>query len=180
MEPTESVAPTANSIELELTVRRFEGRLAELAGDLRSAKELVSSKNSQIIKLEAENLRLKMTRTDKELSTEVDGLRREVGLKHKELVDLKRRLEVFQDNEKVTLHRAVAAEQKIVIMQTTMTTMQKARDAAHLEVEKHDRERLEAVRNMVDYDDRMKKALARVKELEPKNKGSEVPKAARK
>lgn len=174
------LAPTTKEVNQEILIVGLNGRINTLESDKVSLGALVSSKNSQITRLEAENLRLKMTRTDKELAVQVEGLRFEVGKKDRESVDLKRKLETFQDNEKIILRRAVAAEQKIVVMQNTMMTMQRGRDAAYLEVEKHDRERLESVRHMVDATDRAKKAEERIKEFEKKPKGPEAPKAAKK
>jgi chromosome segregation ATPase len=160
--------PTPQEIELELLQRRFEGRLAELTQDLRSARSLVSEKNSQIVRLEAENLRLKMTRTDRELSTQIDGLRTEVGKKDRELVELRRQIEKFVENEKVILHRAAVADQKVATVQNTLVTMQRSRDAAQAETEKHDRARAEAVTQMIAAADRARRAEERLAELEKK------------
>jgi CheY-like chemotaxis protein len=172
-------APTPKEIELELTLRRFEERLAEIAAEKRSLTDQVKVQGDKVIRLEAENVRLKMQRTDAALATEVEGLRSEVGRKDRALVDYRRQLDKFleneklilrraDDNEKMLLQRATSAEQKIVLMQTTMERMQKARDAAYLEVEKHDRERLEAVSKIVAASDRARKAEERLAQFEKK------------
>ena len=131
---------------------------------------MASVQNAKVIRLEAEVIRLRMTRTDKDLTTQVEGLRHEVGRKDREAVDLRRALDTALENGVLTLRRATSAEQKIATLQNTLMTFQKARDAAYAEVEKHDRERLDAVRQMVDAVDRAKKAEARIEELEKKGK----------
>lgn len=168
MGPDIGTTPTTKELELELTINRFQDAFAEVAKEKRSLVDQLKIQSDKVIRLEAQNVGLKMTRTDKELSSQVDGLRIEVGKKDRELVDLKRRLQTLQENEALILRRAASAEEKIRIQQTTMETFQKSRDAAHEAVERHDRERLEAVRTMIEAQDRAKKAEARVAELEKK------------
>jgi hypothetical protein len=162
--------------ESRATLRRFEERIIELAKDSASLKALVSEKNTQIVRLEAENVRLKMTRTDAELGKQVDGLRIEVGKKDRELVDLRRAVEKYQGNEKILLGRALLAEQKTLAFQNTLITAQVARDAAQAReqeakdsaderVEEQNQLRLEAVRGMVSAVDRSGKLDQKVLDL---------------
>lgn len=169
--PAPSEAETSiKDLNREIQLRAISTRLIETEKDLDEAKKLVSHKNAQITKLETENVRLKMQRTDRELAVQVDALRSEVGKKDRENVELRRRIEALQENEAIILRRAASAEQKVVLMQGTMETFQKSRDKAHLDVEKHDRERLDAVRQMVDAQDRAKKAETKLAELEGRGK----------
>jgi chromosome segregation ATPase len=170
MAPIEISAPTTKEINQEILIRALGGKLEATEADLKSLKDAVRVKNEKIVKLEAENIRLKLERTDKELSAQVDGLRTEVSKKDRELVDLKRAVGTLKENEVLLLRRASAAEQKILLQQTTMERMQKSRDAAHAEVEAHEKDRLDAVRKVIDYDDRLKKANVRIAELEGKGK----------
>lgn len=173
MPPPESVltpAPTSRELNQAIQLTAIGDRLKSTEADLKSLQDVVRLKNEKVLKLETENVRLKMQRTDAELATQVDALRVEVGKKDRELVDLKKRITTLQENEALILRRASSAEQKISIMQNTMRTMQRARDAAHIEVEKHDRERLDAVRQMVGSEDRAKKAEQRLAEIENKGK----------
>lgn len=117
-------------VVLEMRVDNLMKRIAAFESEVMSLKSLVSQKNLQVIRLEAENVRLKMVRTDAELSKQVDGLRKEVGIKDRALVDYKRQLDIFLENEKLILVRATAAEQKTATLQNTLTTMQTARDAS--------------------------------------------------
>jgi chromosome segregation ATPase len=167
--------PTTKEIQQDIALVALRASLSASQADLAALKSLISSKNVQITRLEAENVRLKMTRTDKELATQVDGLRHEVGRKDRALVDYRRQLNTFLENEKVILHRAAVAEQKVLTVQNTLTTMQRARDAAQLEVEKHERDRLDAVRTMIAAQDRAKTAEARIAELEKKGKPPIAP-----
>jgi hypothetical protein len=169
-------APSTHEVNLAIQLDATRQIIKNLERDNKDLKALVSAKNSSIIKLETENGRLKMTRSDKELVTQVEGLRKEVGLKDRALIDYKRQLDIFLENEKIILRRAANAEQKVVTVQETLVRMQRSRDAAHVEVEKHDRDRLEAVRTMIDASDRAKKAEARVVELEKKPIAKQVPK----
>jgi chromosome segregation ATPase len=168
--PESLLQPTTKEINQGLLIEALGDKLKVVEGDLKSLQDVVRLKNEKVLKLEAENIRLKMQRTDAELATQVDGLRTEVGKKDRELVELRRRLETLQENEAIILRRAATAEEKVKVMQTTMGTMQRARDTAHEDVERHDRERLDAVRQMVDAQDRAKKLEARVAELENKKK----------
>lgn len=168
MEPTVTAPPTAKEVELELTLGRFETRLSELAQDKRSLVDQLKVQSDKVIRLEAEVVRLRMTRTDAELSTQVDGLRKEVGKKDRELVDFRRELEKFRENEKVILHRAATADAKVATVQNTLVTMQRSRDAAQLEVEKHDRARTEAVTQMIAASDRARRAEEKLAGLEKK------------
>lgn len=170
MGPLELSAPSTKEINQEILIRAIGGKLESTEADLKSLQDVVKVKNEKIVRLEAENIRLKLQRTDAELQGQVDGLRIEVGKKDRELVDLKRAIGTLKENEVLLLRRASAAEQKISLQQITMERMQKSRDAAHAEVETHDKDRLDAVRQIVDYDDRLKKANARIVELEGKGK----------
>jgi chromosome segregation ATPase len=161
-------APTTKEVNQELTIIALGDRLKLLEADLKSAGEISKVTNERVRKLEAENIRLKMERTDKELASQVEGLRKEVGKKDKELVELKRELEKFKENEKVILHRAAVADQKVTTVQNTLVTMQRSRDAAQTEVEKHDRARSEAVTQMIAASDRARRAEERLAQLEKK------------
>lgn len=165
-----SPAETTQEINRALVIIALNDRLKVLEGDLKSAETRVKLQNDKILKLEAENTRLKMERTDRELTTQVEGLKIEVGKKDRELVDLRRRIGTFEENEAIILRRAAVAEQKTAVMQATIETMQKGRDAACERAEQHDQDRLDAVRKMIDAQDRAKKAEARVAELEKRGK----------
>lgn len=136
--------------EARSTIRRFEEHVASQHKDKTSLERLVQEKNSRILSLEAENIRLKMLRTDAELRTQVDGLRTEVGKKDRELVELRRVIEKFKDNEKSLLGRTAAAEQRALTFQENMKLMQADRDSADEKLEEQSRLRNEAVRKMVD------------------------------
>lgn len=179
--PFDTEAPSTREVNLEIQLIAAGKIVESLESDKKSLTGVMVQKNAQVVRLEAEVVRLRMTRTDKELQTQVDGLRIEVGKKDRELVELKRAVATFQENEKITLRRATSAEQKIATMQETLTRMQRSRDAAHVEVEKHDRERLDAVGNMMSWADRAKKAEARIAELEGKGgkPGAGAPQAAK-
>jgi chromosome segregation ATPase len=166
MGPSDIEAPSSREVNLEIQRDAAVEHARSQERDIKSLRDLVSAKNISIIRLETENGRLKMTRSDKELSTQVDGLRIEVGKKDRELVELRRRIETFVENEKIILRRAASAEAKIVTVQETLVRMQRARDAAQVETEKHDRERLEAVAQMISAADRAQKAEARLAELQ--------------
>ncbi len=157
--------PVEEQVNHEIQIRALLEHNSGLLKDSHSLQSLVSTKNASIVRLEAENIRLKMTRTDKELSVQVDGLRAEISKKDKKLVELQKVIDTYKENEILTLRRASAAEQKIVLMQTTMGTMQKSRDASNLEAEKHDRARLDAVREIVTVGDQLRKANERVDAL---------------
>ncbi len=174
MEPSDiaTTPPTSKEVQQELLLIAVGDRLKAIEADLKSAQDVIKLKNERVLRLEAENIRLKMQRTDKELGIQVDGLRAEVGKKDKENVELRRRIEALQENEAIILRRAAAAEQKVVLMQNTMETIQKSRDKAHLDVERHDRDRLDAVRQMIDAQDRAKKAEAKIAELEGRGKAT--------
>jgi chromosome segregation ATPase len=163
-------APTTKEINQALLIEALGDRLKLAEANEKCLQDVVRGKNAQVTRLEAENVRLKMQRSDTELGAQVVGLRTEVGKKDRELVELKKSLATFKENEIIILRRAAAAEQKISVMQTTMETFQKSRDAAHTKVEQHEKERLEAVRTSIEYSDRMKKAETRVAELEGKGK----------
>lgn len=180
-------APTPKEINQALLIEALHDKLKVAEGDLKSLQDAMKIKNDKVLKLEAENIRLKLQRTDAELQGQVDALRIEVGKKDKEMVDLRRRVQSLQDDEASILRRANVAEEKVKVMMTTIETMQKGRDAAYAETERHDKERLDAVRTMVDAQDRAKKAEARILELTKKgvpparveatSKGVSVPKA---
>jgi chromosome segregation ATPase len=169
IDPIASAAPTTQELNQLILIEALNERLKSTEADLRSAEERVKIQNDKILKFEAENVRLKMQRTDAELSKQVDGLRIEVGKKDRELVDLRRRISSLQENEALILRRASTAEEKIKTVQHTMETIQKGRDAAYAETERHDRDRLDAVRQMVAAQDRAQKAEARLAELEKRN-----------
>jgi hypothetical protein len=129
------IADTQERIALEIRIVNLTKRAGEAEAEANSLKALVKEKNAQVIRLEAENVRLKMVRTDKELQAQVDGLRKEVGQKDRALVDYKRQLDKFLENEKMILVRAASAEQKVSILQATIATMQTARDVSERRVE---------------------------------------------
>jgi len=131
-------------------IRIFEERLAEIARDNRSLEKLVKEKNSRILTIEAENIRLRMLRTDESLRSDVTGLRTEVGKKDRELTELRRVIERLTENEKSLLGRTAAAEQRAATFQSTAVLIQAARDAADEKLEAAEEARLEAVRKMVD------------------------------
>lgn len=175
MNPADLMPPSTHEVNLTIQLQASAKLVGDLERDVKSLTALVSAKNASIIRLETENGRLKMARTDKELSTQVDGLRIEVGKKDRELVDLRRRLDVFVENEKIILRRAANAEQKVAIVQETLVRMQRSRDAAQAETEKHERDRLEAVGNMIAASDRARKAEERLAQLEKKPTAKPVP-----
>lgn len=117
-------------VVLKIRIENLTKRSAQFETEAASLKSLVSQKNVQVIRLEAENVRLKMQRTDAELAAQVDGLRKEVGTKDRALVDYKRQLDRFLENEKLILARATAAEQKVATLQNTLTAMQADRDTS--------------------------------------------------
>ncbi len=162
--------PTAKELQQEVLLLAVSDRLKATEADLASLKALVTAKNAQLTRLEAENLRLKMTRTDKDLATQVEGLRKEVGQKDRALVDYRRQLDSFLENEKIILRRAASAEAKVVTVQETLVLMQRSRDAAQAETEAHDRARHEAVSQMVAEADKARKLGERLTELEKKTK----------
>ncbi len=149
------------SHEAQMRMSKVLEHNSELSKNARDLESLVKTKNSAIIRLEAENVRLKMTRTDKEMSSQIDGLRAEVSKKDRQLVEFQKVISTYKENEALILRRAASAEQKIVLMQTTMTTMQRSRDASNLEAEKHDRARLDAVREIATIGDNLRKANER-------------------
>jgi hypothetical protein len=161
--------PTEEQEQLSLEAQRQISRLldhnSELVKDSHSLQSLVSTKNAAIVRLEAENLRLKMTRTDKELSTQVDALRTEVGKKDKLLVEYQKVIENYKGNEIIILRRAAVAEQKVATVQDTMTRIQKSRDASAAEADKNDKARLDAIRDMVAVSDQLRKANERAAAL---------------
>lgn len=136
--------------EANATIRRFQEHLPTVAAEKRSLENVLQQKNSKVLALEAENVRLKMQRTDKENDALVDALRKEVGAKDKRLVELQRVIDRHVENEKITLARATAAEQQTKAFQQTLAHMQVARDAADAKLDKAEEERLAAVRKMVD------------------------------
>lgn len=136
--------------EARSTIRRAEERRENEAADRRSLERLVQEKNSRILSLEAEVLRLRRERTDKQNDALVDSLRKEVGAKDKRLVELQRVIDRHVENEKTILARATAAEQQTKTFQQTLAHMQAARDAADAKLDKVEAERLETVRKMVD------------------------------
>jgi plasmid maintenance system antidote protein VapI len=156
----------ARVLNLEVQLRAACDRLLETEKDLASAKTLISSKNAQVTRLEAENLRLKMERTDKELAVQVDGLRREVGQKDRLKIDLERANAALKDSEILTLRRAAGLDQKIVTLQNTLVSMQKARDLAQATQEAAEQARVDAVREMVNSSDKVQKLEERAKAFE--------------
>lgn len=169
IDPIVSAAPTTQELNQLILIEALNTKLTSVEADLRSAEERVKIQNDKILKFEAENVRLKMQRTDAELSKQVDGLRIEVGKKDKELVDLRRRIDTLQDDQVSILRRATIAEEKTKIFQNTIETMQKGRDAAAERADRSDQDRLDAVRKMVTAQDRAQKVEARVAELEKRN-----------
>ena len=122
------ISSAQDRIALELKVVNLTRRSADAESEVVSLKSVVSQKNAQVVRLEAENVRLKMQRTDAELTAQVDGLRKEVGTKDRRLVEVKRTVTTMRDSEVLALRRAAEAEQKVRILQATIETMQTARD----------------------------------------------------
>jgi hypothetical protein len=146
-------------------IRALETKLTASEKDAADLKSVVQTKNAQIVKLEAENLRLKMTRTDEQLRLEVAGLRKAAGARDKELVDLKRKITMLEDSEKLALRRAAEAERKSDTLRVTLETMQKARDTAQgarAQAEQRTQDAVaqarDAERKVVEADERAKNA----------------------
>jgi chromosome segregation ATPase len=158
---------TDKEIEQELEIVRKNALIESRFREIKDLEKLVQQKNSKIISLEAENVRLKMSRTDKELATDVEGLRKEVGAKDRRLVELDRTIASMKESEKITLHRASELDQKVLTLQNTLGQMQRARDLANASANAAESERLDAVRNFVNVNDRVKTLEARLKVLEP-------------
>ncbi len=177
MDPIAATSAT-RALQQELLIAAFGDRIKAAEGDLASAKSLIQEKNKQITRLETENVRLKMERADKELRTQVEGLRTEVGKKDAALVAHKRQIDIFLENEKVILRRAASAEAKVLSVQETLVRMQRSRDAAQAEVEVHDKARIEAVGQMVSAADRARKLEERLAEIEKKSKSPIAPPSA--
>jgi hypothetical protein len=175
MEPDLGHQPTTKELQHELVIRELNARLEATEANERHLTKLVQSKNEQVIRLEAENLRLRMARTDKELTVQVEGLRKEVGLKDRALVDYKRQLDKFLENEKILLRRTAIAEQKVATVQETLVQMQRSRDAAHDETEVHEKDRLEAVGQMVAASDRARRLEERLAKYEKPAPAKYVP-----
>jgi chromosome segregation ATPase len=160
--------PTPQEIEFELAFQKHLAHLDTVVAERRSLADQVRVQGDKVLRLEAELVRLRMQRTDAALAAEVDGLRTEVGKKDRELVELRRKLASLQENEAIVLHRAAVADQKVSTVQNTLAAMQRGRDAAYEEVERHDRARAEAVTAMVAAADRARRAEERLAELEKK------------
>ena len=129
--------PHETAVELErkyLNQRAIAQGLSEkmmgLERDLADLRKLVTEKNARIVRYEAENVRLKLQRTDAELAVLVEALKKEVGTKDRRLVEVERATTVMRDSEVLALRRAAEAEQKVKVLQATLETMQTARDAA--------------------------------------------------
>ena len=136
--------------EARATIRRFEEHVANQHRDKTSLEDVLKQKNAKVTALEAENVRLKMQRTDKENDALVDALRKEVGAKDKRIVELQRVIDKHVENEKIILGRAIAAEQRTNTFQQTLAHMQAARDASDAKLDAAEEARLESVRKMVD------------------------------
>jgi DNA repair exonuclease SbcCD ATPase subunit len=122
--------PTTKELNQEAQITALDNRLTAVRADLKSAEDIVRLRNSQITRLEQENLRLKLDRTDTALRAEVVGLRKDVGTKDRRLVELERAIEKLKESEVISLRRAVEAERRVETFATTLATMQKARDVA--------------------------------------------------
>lgn len=112
----------------------LEGKLKAAEKEAMSLRAEVSRKDSQIAKLQAEEKRLRATRTDEQLQSEVEGLRRAVGAKDKVVIELQRALVTMKQSEAVALRRATEAERKTVMLENTLSTMQTARNVAQEQV----------------------------------------------
>lgn len=172
MDPIDVAPPTAKEVELELALKRFQDLMVEKANERRSLENQLKVQSDKVLRLEAEVVRLKMTRTDAQLAAEVDGLRKEVGKKDRETVELRRELDKvrsdWKDTEKILLLRTSTAEDKAATFQRTFQTMQASRDAADTKVAEADRARAEAVTQMIAASDRARKAEERLAALEKK------------
>lgn len=114
-------------------VDALNAKLMEKERDFKSLQTAASLKNAQVIKLEAEVVRIKMLRTDEQLRGEVDGLREQVSKKDRKVVRLLKVIERLEGDEKVTILRARQGERRLETFQTTLETMQHARDVAQEE-----------------------------------------------
>jgi chromosome segregation ATPase len=167
MEPDmlkEVVPSTAVQIRGEMLLTALSERVKTSEADLVSAKALVSSKNAQITRLEMENVRLKMQRTDKELTLEVAGLRRAAGSRDKELVELNRKIKMLEDSEKLALRRASEAERKSETLRGTLEMMQKSRDRAQGECAMAEQRTQDAIAQGKEAEKRMREAQEQAKE----------------
>ena len=134
--------PHETAVELErkyLNQRAIAQGLSEkmmgLERDLADLRKLVTEKNARIVRYEAENVRLKLQRTDAELATPVEALKKEVGTKDRRLVEIERATTLMRDSEVLALRRAAEAEQKVKVLQATLETMQTARDSAQRDID---------------------------------------------
>ncbi len=111
-------------------IRGLEEKLSATERDLKSLQGALKVKGDQLIRAEAENVRLKLVRTDEQLSLEVEGLRRAAGTRDRTLVDLQRSIDQLKASEALALRRAAEAEKKSALLEGTLRTMQTARDRA--------------------------------------------------
>jgi hypothetical protein len=109
------------------------GKMEVLEKDLQSLKGAHRVKGDRNVQLEAEILRLKMLRTDEKLREDVEGLRKDVSVKDKEIVQLRKDLGLAETASKDERGRAHRATGRADALQETMGTMQHARDAAQVE-----------------------------------------------
>jgi chromosome segregation ATPase len=111
-------------------IKALAGRLESMEKDAKEQSSELGQKAERIRRLETELMKLKETRTDDQLALEVKSLRLAVSAKDRNAVELTRAIEHLKDAEKVALNRAKDAERKTPALETTIGTMQKARDAA--------------------------------------------------
>lgn len=152
-------------VNAQIMARALSEKLLVAERDLKSLQGALKVKGEQVIRLEAENVRLKLVRTDEQLSLEVEGLRRAAGTRDRTLVELQRSIDQLKESEALALRRAAEAERKSAAFEGTLRTMQTARDSAQSAVAQAEQrvadalsEAAAAVRRSVDADERAKKA----------------------
>lgn len=140
-------------------------RLTEVEGDLASLRTAHALKCRSVTSLEAEVVRLRMTRTDDQARAEVDRLRAEIGRKDREACHLKTALANAEDRERKSLLRALQAERRAdersESFRATVDAMQSARASAQEKAAVAEGDRVEAVKTMVLASDRAKQAEAK-------------------
>jgi len=125
-----TATPSSKEINQETLIKALGDRLKAMEKDAKDRHVELAQKADRIRKLEAELAKLKAERTDDQLATEVKSLRLAVSAKDKSVVELQRLITNLKDAEKVALNRAKEAERKTPALETTIQTMQKARDMA--------------------------------------------------
>lgn len=159
--------PDTDQIKHEIQIRTLLEDNAGLHRKNQDLGSLVSTKNAQIVRLEAENVRLKLDRTDSALKSEVAGLRAEVGAKDRKLIEQGRTIDTLREAETLALRRSADAKQQVTIYQTTLSTMQRARDAAQGAQATAEQARIDAIREMAIASDSARTSQERLQRTEP-------------